>query len=226
MDVVYVCRDGKNEELRYSLRSLQNFPHNNVWVVGGAPDWYSGNLIKTNQTKSKYDNAHNNVRAICSSRKISKSFVLMNDDFFIVKPIEKIPYMYSRPFREFLEDYKKWAGNNRRVTIMSEVLETLISLGIQEPLDYELHVPMVFEKQKLAKILPLGYAIRSIYGNYYNVGGVKTKDVKYHTYLRGGPEPYDYIKLKSPFLSTSDRTFWQIEKNVLQKMFPDPSPYE
>ena len=45
MDIVYNCRPGKqNEELRYSIRSvMENLPHDNLWVVGGKPEWYTGN---------------------------------------------------------------------------------------------------------------------------------------------------------------------------------------
>ena len=35
-DIVYFVKDtDTNEELRYSLRSLANFPHGKVWFYGG-----------------------------------------------------------------------------------------------------------------------------------------------------------------------------------------------
>ena len=38
-DVVYFVKDTKeNEELRYSLRTLKNFPHAKVWFYGGCPE--------------------------------------------------------------------------------------------------------------------------------------------------------------------------------------------
>ena len=38
-DIVYFVKDTKiNEELRYSLRSLKNFPHGKVWFYGGCPE--------------------------------------------------------------------------------------------------------------------------------------------------------------------------------------------
>ena len=226
MDVVYVCREGENEELRYSLRSLKNFDHDNVWVVGGAPDWYTGKRLQVKQRKNKYENVKTNFEAIANSPDISDSFLLMNDDFFIVEPVTEIPYMYSRPFREFLDHYRSWAHNNLRVNIMSEVLDTLTILGISNPLDYELHVPMVFEKAKFREALRHGVAIRSLYGNIYQVGGVQTGDVKYHRFQYGGPEPYDIENRTSPFLSTSDGTFRIVHNRLLKKLFRDPSPYE
>ncbi len=39
LDIVYFVKESaQNEELRYSLRSVEkNFPHRNVWFVGGKP---------------------------------------------------------------------------------------------------------------------------------------------------------------------------------------------
>ncbi len=45
-DVVYVVRPGdKNEELRYSIRSvIANLPHRKVWIAGYKPTWLSDDL--------------------------------------------------------------------------------------------------------------------------------------------------------------------------------------
>ena len=49
MDFVYICKEGVNEELKYSIRSVvESFPESNIWVVGGKPDWYTGNYIQVN----------------------------------------------------------------------------------------------------------------------------------------------------------------------------------
>ena len=96
MDIVYICRDGDNEELRYSIRSaVKNLPHDNLWVVGGKPDWYSGPYIEVPQDKAYYRNARTNIRTIIKSNKISNTFILMNDDFFIMNKVDSLPYMYS-----------------------------------------------------------------------------------------------------------------------------------
>ena len=43
MDAVYYVRPGdRNDELRYSLRSLANLPHDRVWIVGHTPPWVTG----------------------------------------------------------------------------------------------------------------------------------------------------------------------------------------
>ena len=90
MDLVYICRSGDNEELRYSIRSMvANVPHDNLWVVGGKPSWYIGKHIPVKQSDDKYDNARNNLKAIVESSEISDRFILVNDDFYVTKPIKK-----------------------------------------------------------------------------------------------------------------------------------------
>ena len=41
MDFVYIVKeDEKNEDLKYSLRSIAKFyPENKVWIVGYKPSW-------------------------------------------------------------------------------------------------------------------------------------------------------------------------------------------
>lgn len=96
MNFVYVCRDGENEELRYSIRSvLSSFPEAKIWVVGGKPSWYIGNYIEVKQSQSKYGNVLNNLKSICNSELIEESFVFMNDDFFIVNKIDTIDIFHG-----------------------------------------------------------------------------------------------------------------------------------
>jgi hypothetical protein len=96
MDLVYICRDGDNEELRYSIRSaVANLPHDNIWIVGGKPDWYTGNFIRTKQNGLKFDNARNNLNTACRKYEISSDFVLMNDDFYFMDKIDKIEMFHG-----------------------------------------------------------------------------------------------------------------------------------
>ena len=59
-DIVYFVKDTKtNEELKYSLRSLVNFPHKSVWFYGGGPrDLNPDFHIKVNQNQPTKSNHH------------------------------------------------------------------------------------------------------------------------------------------------------------------------
>ena len=113
MDFVYICRTGPNEELRYSIRSVMNsFPDAKIWVSGGKPDWYIGNYISIDQNGSKYANAIANINAICDSKEISDDFVLMNDDFFILKKIDSIKTFHSGLLIDKITRFKEVARSS------------------------------------------------------------------------------------------------------------------
>lgn len=218
MDLVYICRDGDNEELRYSIRSaVANLPHDNIWVVGGKPDWYTGNYIRIKQNAMKFDNARNNLNAICRKQEVSPDFVLMNDDFFIVKPIESLGSYH----RGLLEDHISLVKTSPAYKqMLVETLDVINYVTTGPIYSYELHVPMVMNRNKLAKVLRFPALWRSLYGNMYNVGGTEHKDVKVFS-----GTTLEEMTSDLPFLSSNDETFNDII-GLLQEMFPNPSKYE
>lgn len=236
MDVVWICRTGPNEELRYSIRSVAaNMPHENIVVVGGKPDWYTGKFIEVNTYRTdgkpstnKYENAKNNLRQIVKSRGISNDFILMNDDFFVLQPIDQMPYFHGGLLSDRIATYRRYVGWSEYTEVLIRTASLLDGLGIKDPLDYTLHIPMMFNKKKLAKVLEYPIAsIRTLYGNIYKVGGRKMEDVKVHPkHHQYAPPSFDYENKKTPFLSTADSTFSAVKKNLLGPLFPEPSKYE
>jgi len=230
MDFVYICRKGANPELRYSLRSVfQNTPFNDVWVVGGKPDWYSGNYIEVPQNADKYTNGKANLKAIIESKEIPKKFILMNDDFYITRPIDKIPVYHGGSLEEKAIEYLTFKGTSRHAQILMETVNFLKDQGIEEPLDYSLHIPMTMEKKKLEYAVEVGGAIRSVYGNINKIGGKKlpVHDVKVHMKEIPFPQSFDFQDPETdvPFLSSNDMTFRMLYRTVLRD-FSNPSPWE
>ena len=228
MDFVYICRSGDNEELRYSIRSvIHSFPDAKVWLVGGKPDWYSGNHIEINQNHHKYANAINNINAICDSEGISNEFVLMNDDFFIIKKIDKIDNFYNGLLSEKIDRYTKITGSSMYIKKLIMTKTRLVDQGIESPLDYELHVPMIMQKNKLKVIISKYPSClwRSMYGNIYSVGGSQMEDVKFYVNQKHAARSKE-ITEESTFLSTEDQSFGLALSRVLIKLFPEPSNYE
>ena len=84
-DIVYFVKDTKvNEELKHSVRSLKNFPHNKVWFYGGCPDGLKPDhhiYIKQDQP-TKWQNIFEMFKMACKNKDITKNFWLFNDDFF------------------------------------------------------------------------------------------------------------------------------------------------
>jgi hypothetical protein len=227
MDLVYICRSGDNEELRYSIRSaVKNLKFDNLWVVGGKPDWYSGNHLEVIQNKSKYANARNNLRAICNSPKISDSFILMNDDFYIINKVDAIPYMHGGLLSKKISTYKELTGNTRYVLMLKKTFANLSKRFENNVLDYELHVPMVMEKEKLLKVIDIPDLWRSRYGNVFGVGGVEIEDVK--VYSSGGllKKSADQDIFKYDYLSSNDDSFEIIKDKILDLYFTNKTIYE
>ena len=225
MNFVYLCRDGDNEELRYSIRSLyKNIKDPNIWIVGGRPDWYVGNYIKVNQNKTKHVNVRNNLNKIISSKDIEDNFILMNDDFFIMKPMLDIPYFHGGLLINKVKKFKTNVKTSSYTKMLSDTYDTLIKKQIQDPLDYAIHVPMKINKENLSKVIYPALSIRTMYGNLYNVGGTPIEDVKVHL-NRPWQESFDYKK-NTKFLSTNDQSFSKLYEEIFKNKFINKSPLE
>ena len=228
MDFVYICRDGENEELRYSIRSvLLSFPEAKVWVVGGKPKWYSGNHVFLEQDNNKYVNAVNNLKAVCNTPDISDNFILMNDDFFIIKKIETIEQFYNGLLSEKIDKFIKITGSSMYIRKLITTNNKLNKLGFTKPLDYELHVPMPMHKAGLLYILNEYPEClwRSMYGNLFNVGGSQMEDVKVYKNKRHAARSAQITK-NSIYLSTEDTGLTIMVDNIFKELLTNPSPYE
>jgi hypothetical protein len=227
MDFVYICRRGNNEELRYSIRSVvKNFANATIWIVGEAPPWYEGNLVYVPQSADKYTNAQKSMETIVNSSEIPEQFVLMNDDFYIMKKINSIDYFHGGRLKEKCEDYARRNPRSTYTKRLFSTYKTLKRVGVPDPLDYELHVPMFMEKSKLRKAISYGVLWRSVYGNVHRVGGDQISDVKVYFDQIKNPESFNYKSRDVTYLSTEDRTFIMVKKDVLTKKFSKPSQYE
>lgn len=229
MNFVYICRDGNNEELRYSIRSvIKNCKVDSLWVIGGKPDWYVGNYIKVEQRYSKYKNAYNNFKTICNTKEIPDEFILMNDDFFIVKPVDKIYSYFSGTLEEKINAYESVLGRSSYINRLKATQDKLIQMGFDNPLNYEIHVPMSMSKQNFNNILGINHNLlyRSVYGNKFSENSVEMTDVKVYQSENFGPLSYNYNSDKYPFLSTESGSFLELKNSFLSKHFSKKTIYE
>lgn len=230
MDVVYVVRAAEhNEELRFSLRSLVNLPHEKVWIAGHKPAWVSEAVghIPTVQRGTKYANTTANLVAACRHPEVSERFALFNDDFFVMSPLASLPVYHRGPLREVEEDLTR-RGYGAYLTGMRQTRALLSRLGIDDPLSYELHVPLPMTKAGFLAAMEAAEASpppprilhkRTLYGNHAGVGGEFLRDCKIANL---GREP-SRVGL---FLSTTERSFTGGVGRFIQRVFPEPSPYE
>ena len=221
-----MCRPGHNEELRYSIRSVvQNYePASNVWVVGDKPDWYTGDFIKTRPVGNAYENVRNNLRHVIDTPEISDDFVLMNDDFFILRKLNSVSLYHGGLLIKRAEKHEDLAGPNFYANFLRRTDTVLKKRGIKEPLNYELHTPMEFNKEKLRETIDYPYSIRSSYGNIHNIGGEEIQDVKIYSHPQFR-DSSSVIDNGTPYLSTDDGAFEEMQQ-YFKDMFPVASKYE
>lgn len=229
MDIVYLLKECQIcEELTYSLRTLVNIPHDKVFIVGGCPDNINkGKVIHipVYQPNSKYQNTTNSLKLICKDPRLSDDFILMNDDFFILKPVVEEDLNLCRgTIREVLKEYKNKYGTNDYILGMEQTGIFLNDLGIIKPLSYELHIPMAMNKKNVLNMFSLPFINslkvihkRTVYGNLFYTKSKVIKDVK----VLDINSQIQYDK----FLSCSD-SGWLFIKNYISNLFPNKSIYE
>lgn len=111
-DFVYFLKEtDENEELRFSLRSIEKNCGeliNRVVFVGGNPKGFKDYIhIKTRQQfVTKHLNVMHGIYTMCKATqpKITDEFILMNDDFYILKKLNEIDTYYDG---DMLERYKE-----------------------------------------------------------------------------------------------------------------------
>lgn len=185
MDVVYMLgpdRAWDDRPLFFScLGVLRKLTHvDKVWVVGEKPrirlpipyiHVYSPN------TGSPTQNVNGHLLRVCQQPDLSSSFLRMDDDVFFRSDMdaEKIPCYCKGPLRTTIETARPPYGADYKVSLL--MTEALLEDWSCTTMDYEVHGPIAFEKDKLRPLLEaLGdkddILIRS---TYCNVVGAKTE---------------------------------------------------
>ena len=223
-DVVYFVKDTKvNEELKHSVRSLKNFPHNKVWFYGGCPDGLKPDhhiFVKQDQP-TKWQNIFEMFKLACKNKDITKNFWLFNDDFFVMQPVKDGPNYYDGSLYKRVVTFE---DSHNGITPYSQqlryTLQELESMGCTT-INYALHTPMLINKKKgveLANIIN-GPMIRCAYGNYFNVGGQQHSDFKIDSVTKTYKD--------GDYLSTNDKSFnYGAVGQQIREIFKDKCKYE
>lgn len=245
LDIVYPYKtDGSGEELRYSLRSLVNIPHRYVWVVGDREPWFSDEIryIKFDHTqigKNKYQNVNEALIALSiwdeyeatGRENPSSDYILFNDDFFILQPIDNLPRITNGTLQDKIKALKNnpYTKNNKIYISGLEYALERLKVTNTVCLNYESHLPMIFNQEKYAKIFSQqkdSPARRSLYGNAF----IDKDDLRYGMYnLESDCKIYDpeqEISGHPIFISTTANSFHGKAGQYIKQMFTERSIYE
>lgn len=233
MDVVYILGTGSvwdNNELRYSLRSIAEnlYSFNRVFIVGEQPAWLHNVevLAMADPTADKWRNSYLKIKAACECADLSNEFLLMNDDFFINKPVSAVDFPYY--FSGLLASNPN-SKQNLRLSPKGQTAALLHSYG-KKCFNFALHCPIRYEKEKwlsmpISADLPGILSPRSFYCNYFDVPGKLRQDQ-----LLGGTMTErrlnSYVSDKEYFSIFSNFARSPVFRDWIAARFPNPSRFE
>jgi hypothetical protein len=177
MDIVYPLGTGsvwENNELRYSLRSVaENLSGvRNIYIVGERPDWLQNvfSLPYPDICGVPWRNSFAKILHACTQPDLTEKFLYMNDDFYISKPAEiaSWPALSRGNLPAGMRTSRVMSLNRKESTTALLVSQKLTTN------DFDIHAPMILEKQKILDLpinpqMPGAFHWRSYYGNYWRV---------------------------------------------------------
>ena len=170
-DIVYVLKEREdNEELRYSLRSVEkNFPHRKIFFVGAKPNGFKPDvMIQHKQSgNTKWDQIKSSMWQILIREDVTENFFWFNDDFFVMKPFSgEYTNFVDGTLERRIDKLHRTEGMNAYTRSLFKAQQELMVL--KYPLmNYDVHLPMLFNKELAKNSINKCSSpqMRSIYGN-------------------------------------------------------------
>lgn len=150
-------------------------------------------------------------------------FWLFNDDFYVLKRVRsEKPYIRGTLQKRVKDIESKHMGMQTAYSRQLRRTIHVLKRNGYKQLDYALHVPMLINRKGAIEVIntfPDSPMFRSLYGNYFDLGGTQIDDVK----IQGDGEVPEDAK----FLSTNDKSFIKSPVgDYIRSRFTEPSKYE
>lgn len=239
--IPYVDKLAAGEELLYAVRAWQkNLPElASIVIVGDSCPWFGKDIIhiphKRVSTNPQIDVAAK-LATVIASDLVDEVFVWTNDDIIPVSrvyPEDLLVRKAMGPIRE-----KGAAGGEYRENSI-RTNQALAKIGITKGFDFAAHVPVVFEKEKLARTLAdfacqkQGMLVSTLYFNthYREDRPILLKDDATGSIMAAvrssNPNPAILARVfkERKFINFTDKG-WPNVKPHLEKLFPEKSPLE
>lgn len=235
-DVVYVLGAGSpwdNNELRYSLRSLEAFLTNvgRVYVVGHCPAWLTDvvHLPFPDRHGCKERNIMLKMAYACGHPDLSEYFLSIHDDHFALAPqsASDIPNWAGTSLGHLAKSVGQ--GNNWREAVINTD-QALQSRGMTTH-NFDIHLPMLINKNHFPAVMdqydwsqPRGFVVKSLYGNTMGLDPVNTTDMKVNKHYTTA-EIVDRLRGRAWF-SLGNGGLNRYFKALLAALYPQPSRFE
>jgi len=234
MDIVYINTKTpfKNQELKYSLRSLEALVsgYDKVYLIGYKPEFISDRVKHVNYDDRFNNKATNIMMKVLTASEIpelSDDFMLLNDDYFFVNKVDAptYPYYWKCDLQKTIQIQK-----NEYQQHVIPTFKELLDRGLPTK-NFDTHKPIIYNKTLFQEVVsqynwdrPYGFILRSIYCNTLGIEGVERIDNKInHSHV-----PENWVKMTKDLdcFSVGDQSTDQYLISFLNKMFPEPSKYE
>lgn len=211
-DIVYAVRDSSpNEELRYSLRSVERNwgPHGKIWFFGGKPTGLEPDeyIHVTMPLSDKWKNIHRTMRRICMEDAVTEDFWYFNDDFFVVRATrEDMPQQVNGELWDAIVEVERTFGCETSWTRQLRVLVDVLGRGGMGQRNFEVHKPMLINRRRMLAMMdefPCVWFFRSMYGNYYDIPAENAGDVL----VMDNSDISRMLEMRPVFLSSTEESF-------------------
>lgn len=236
MDVLYVLGAGSkwgNNELRYSLRSLEMHAQNlgRIFIVGHNPQFLHDVHIHERRDfgVSKEHNIAEQLLWACEHTAIGEQFLWLNDDHFLLQPVDlaAVPHYNNGELQK-----KTWKVQNLGYKrSLQNAVNALKAAGMPTR-NFEIHVPFPIRRKgwvglkdwwEKSRVVPGGMVSRSIYGNVLGCEGPTVPDCKVAACT---PDTIDGIVEGRPWFSIDDASINRGMGDWLGRRYPHPSKWE
>lgn len=237
VDVVYILGNGSkwsNREIFYSVRSVEKHlkHYRKIFVVGTKPVFFGPNVIEIpydDMFGNKARNIMAKVHRAASDHRVTNNFLLLNDDYFLLKDVDArfYPYIYKCQLEESIK-INAQMGNGEYLDHLTATLKLLRLMDLPTK-NFDTHFPILYNKKKFREVcarynwsVTAGYILKSVYCNSLHIEGEQRIDCKIsHPHIY-----WDELTNNLEVLSIGDRSATKALARFLHSHFPNAGPAE
>ena len=225
MDIIYTVGLGsnwENNELRYSLRSLEKYGRNydRVFVVGELPGFLSDKVIKVPYRETTDNGEYNNISKIYFVMKtynIDDYICFMQDDIIFQKE-----YDFSKPIWTYTHDIYKYETDDEFYQMLNRTRDKLLSKNktIYECVTHHPFYYKLSEIQNVRELLHLKSDLHnfSYYVNMNDIIPVPSYNAKFNS--------IEKLSEDMPVISLSEKMSNEDMYSYLNERFYKKSKFE
>lgn len=233
MDILYILGKGspfQNEELKYSLRSLERYGKNigNIILVGEKPNFldYTKVLHIPFEEKGVKDyRIAAKILHACKIGAVRGNFLFCNDDFFFMKKFDCNTFPYYQKGQLYHGDTS--TGYSDHLKLTRDFLKT----KERPTLHFDVHCPIIYNADNFMQLEDcwnysrdtIGMVVKSVYANMFYLRGPIYHDVKLKELITKAD--YDAIERNECF-SIYDQAWNRGVHSFLVQKFINKSQWE